>query len=176
MGSLTDLGMIEFSGIIEKFGTKGEKTGWSYIQISSKLILLLNAGTKKSFRVKGFIDRLPIEKLALLPMGDGNFIIPLNLEMRKKLLKGKGDSVNVSIELDLAPLELNAEFTDCLADDKLAYDFFKSLAPGHQRYFSKWIESSKTESTKIHRIAKSMNALGNRLGFGEMLRSFKKMG
>ena len=43
--------------------------------------------------------------------------------------------------------------------------------PGsHQKYYSKWIESAKTDQTRAKRIAMAVNALATGLDFGGMLR------
>jgi uncharacterized protein YdeI (YjbR/CyaY-like superfamily) len=63
---------------------------------------------------------------------------------------------------------------ECLADEPQALDFFDKLAKSHQRYFSNWIESAKTESTKTRRIAQAVNALSYGLGFSEMIRLNKE--
>ena len=69
--------MISFTTTIQKFGRQGEKTGWTYIEIPGELSELLNPGVKKSYRVKGKLDKYPIKAVALLPMGDGSFIMLL---------------------------------------------------------------------------------------------------
>ena len=66
------------------------------------------------------------------------------------------------------------DFTDCLKDEPGAVTFFKSLAKSHQDYFIKWIESAKTDQTRIKRIAQSVSALSRKKGYGEMIRSLKK--
>jgi uncharacterized protein YdeI (YjbR/CyaY-like superfamily) len=62
----------------------------------------------------------------------------------------------------------------CLADEPEALTFFNQLTNGHQNYFTKWIESAKTEPTKAKRIAQTITALYRKQDFGEMLRSLKK--
>ena len=52
--------------------------------------------------------------------------------------------------------------------------FFKTLSGSHQRYFSKWIDSARTEQTKSKRIAQSVNALAKKKGYPEMMRALKK--
>ncbi len=42
---------------------------------------------KQSFRVKGLLDNHPIAQTALLPAGDGAFILPINAAMRKGIGK-----------------------------------------------------------------------------------------
>ena len=61
-----------------------------------------------------------------------------------------------------------------LNDEPGAFEFFKTLPGSHQRYFSKWIDSAKTEPTKAKRIAQTVNALAKNLGYAEMLRALKK--
>ena len=167
--------MITFSAQILKFQKKGEKTGWSYIEISKRQGWLLKPGSRVSFRVKGLLDQLPIEKAALLPMGSGDFILPLGGPIRKAIGKQAGDSVRVKIELDPRPLSPSSDFIKCLKDDPRALDFFKTLPKSHQNYFSKWIESAKTVTTKTRRITMAVIALGSGQGYGEMIRANKRL-
>ncbi|HEU4903615.1 MAG TPA: YdeI/OmpD-associated family protein, partial [Flavisolibacter sp.] len=136
--------MIHFKTTIKKFEKQGEKTGWTYISITQEQAERLKPATKVSFRVKGLLDDHGIEKTALLPMGDGSFIMPLNAAMRKALKKGKGDNVNVQLELDAEPVQHDADFLECLHDEPAALQTFQQLARGHQNYFSNWIQSAKT--------------------------------
>jgi Domain of unknown function (DUF1905)/Bacteriocin-protection, YdeI or OmpD-Associated len=165
--------MISFSTIIQRFQKKGEKTGWSYIEISKRQAGELLPGNRVSFRIRGQLDHHEIEKAALLPMGDGKFILPMNGAIRKAIGKGEGDRILVKIELDKRPLTPSADFIKCLKDDARALSFFKSLPKSHQNYFSKWIESAKTISTKTKRITMALIALGSGLGYGEMMRANK---
>lgn len=163
--------MIRFTTTIQQFGQQGEKTGWSYIEIPVDLAKKLKPGNKKSFRVKGKLDQYSIKGIALLPMGGGRFIMALNKSMRKGIAKGKGAMLKVLLEEDLKKYQLNKEFLECLDDEPEAAKFFKTLPQSHQNYFSKWIESAKTESTKTKRIAMAVSALTKHYGYSEMLRS-----
>lgn len=166
--------MITFNTKIQRFATKGEKTGWSYIEILKKDAEKMKPDHKKSFRVKGTLDGFKIQKTAILPMGDGNFILPFNATMRKGTGKTAGDSIKVSLEADDRTIALNRDFVACLKDEERAYAFFKTLPPGHQNYFSKWIDSAKTDSTKAKRITMAVIALAQQQGYGEMIRANKK--
>ena len=168
--------MVKFTTPIYKFERKGEKTGWTYIEIPADAAQQLKQGNKKSFRVKGKLDIHEINKIALLPMGGGNFIMPLNAAMRKKIGKRHGAMLSVQLEEDKAPFKLDHDFMECLSDDPAAVSFFNSLAKSHQHYFSKWIQTSKTETTKAKRIAKAVTALSRKLDFGSMLRMSKGNG
>lgn len=166
--------MIAFTATIQRFDKKGEKTGWSYIEISAAQAKKLKPDTKTSFRVKGKLDQFTIKQIALIPMGDGKFIIPFNATMRKGTGKKHGDKVKVVLEPDESKFVMNADFIACLKDDPMANAFFKTLPAGHQRYFSKWIDSAKTTQTQTKRIVMAVNALARKMGFPEMLREEKR--
>src|SRR5206468_8235198 len=114
-----------------------------------------------------------IKQVALLPMGNGGFIMAVNASMRKAIGKRMGATVQVQMELDDRPLIPPAELITCLADEPEALTFFNQLTKGHQNYFTKWIESAKTEETKAKRIAQAINGLSRKQDFGQILRSLK---
>jgi hypothetical protein len=165
--------MVEFKAVLKKFGSQGEKTGWTYIEIPAKLAAKVKPGTKKSFRIKGKIDSLPF-KGAVLPMGGGDFIFAVKGEIRKKIKKFKGDQVLMQVEEDKAPQALNKDLLACLAEDKKAGEVFKKLPPSHQNYYSKWVGEAKTEATRAKRIAMILDGLPRGWNFGEMLRAARE--
>jgi hypothetical protein len=165
--------MITFSCLIEKFKEKGEKTGWTYITISATVARKLNSDVKTSYRVKGKIDGYVIKQIALLPMGKGAFIIPLNAAMRKGIGKAVGSKVNVTLAIDKSEFKFSSDFLECLVEEPKALEHFKTLAAGHQRYFSNWIESAKTEATKVKRITQSIQGLAMGFDYGSMIRYFR---
>ena len=166
--------MIQFTTTILKFDKQGDKTGWMYIIITAALAEKLNPGVKKSFRVKGKFDEYVFKGVTLLPMGGGDFIIAFNATMRKGTGKRKGDKLKVQLEIDRKEYVLNPVFMDCLADDPHAMEAFKQMPRSHQNYYSKWIDSAKTESTQTKRIAIAVNSLAKKINFGQMLREQKK--
>jgi hypothetical protein len=166
--------MIEFATTICRFDKKGEKSGWSYIEISESQANKLSAGTKVSFRVMGNIDSHGFERVSLLPMGNGSFILPLNGTIRKAIGKESGQKVKVRLEFDDRKPTLSQDLITCLKDDPQALAYFKTLPKSHQNYFSNWIESAKTTQTKSKRIAMAVMALNKGQGFGEMIRANKR--
>ena len=165
--------MVKFTATLMKFDEQGEKTGWTFFEVSAELAQKLKPGNKKSFRVKGFLDSFSIKSVALIPMGDGNFIMPVNATMRKGIGKRKGAQLSVRLEEDTAPILPPADLMACLDDEPKALEFFNTLSKSHQNYFTKWIEGAKTEPTKARRIAQSVNALAKGHHFGIMLRTLK---
>ena len=166
--------MTTFTATLQKFGDKGEKTGWTYIEIPIDVTEIIKPGQRTSFRVKGQLDALIINQVALLPMGDGGFIMPINADMRRSLRKEAGASVRVDLEADNSPMPLSADLLICLADDPDAQLHFDKLSLGHQRYFSNWIDEAKTAETKAKRLTQALRGLSMGMGFGEMIRYFKK--
>ena len=75
--------MVSFTAELLKFDKKGEKTGWTYIEILPEIAQELNPNVKTSYRVKGKLDDFSIKLVAVLPMGEGDFIIPINADMRQ---------------------------------------------------------------------------------------------
>lgn len=166
--------MIKFEAILQQFASNGEKTGWTYIEVPPAVAGKLKPGNKKSFRVKGKLDNYNYENVSLLPMGGGDFIMAINAAMRKAIKKNKGTKVKVQMQLDLSERPLSSDLMECLGDEPKALKKFKSLPPSHQKYFSNWVESAKTDSTKAKRITQSVIALAQGFGFSEMMRMNKK--
>lgn len=166
--------MIHFTTTIERFAKQGEKTGWTYITVPIEIAEELFPGNRKAFRVKGKLDDYCFEGISLLPMGEGNFIMALNGTIRRALKKEKGAILRVELELDNQDKPLSTDFIECLKDEPKALHFFETLPKGHQRYFSNWIQTAKTDATKTKRIVQAINALTMNLGFGEMIRMNKK--
>ena len=162
--------MVKFTAVILKFDKKGEKTGWSYIVIPADIAGRLKPGHKKSFRVKGKLDNHSIAKTALLPMGEGEFILPINGSIRKAIGKREGAMLKVQMQEDKSDFIFNPDMMACLEDEPSAIKFFKTLPGSHQRYFSKWIDSAKADATKAKRIALTVTALARGKGYAEMIR------
>lgn len=164
--------MIRFKTIIEKFDKQGEKTGWTYVLIPSAIAAQLNPGKKTSFRVKGKLDKHSIEGIALLPMGQGDYILPLKADIRKAIHKKQGDTLSLQLELDSAKIQVPEDLAICLEDEPKAKAFFFEKLPGaHRNYFIKWIDSAKTEATRSKRIAMTVNALSKGWHYGQMIRA-----
>jgi hypothetical protein len=168
--------MVDFNTIILQFGEQGEKTGWTYIEIPADIALQMKPSNRKSFRVKGKLDELPIAGMALMPIGEGNFIMALRRDICKELHKHRGAMLRVRLESDddfkyIIPADLQECFE---FEQPEAWEFFNSLAESHRGYFIKWIDSAKTEPTRANRIASTINAMVLRMDYGQMLREQKK--
>ncbi len=161
--------MIVFDATILKFGRQGEKTGWTYIPIPATTAEKIKPSQKTSFRVSGKLDDVEIHSVALLPMGEGDFILPLKADLRKKLRKQNGDTVSLRLRADEHAPPLSTDLLLCLEDEPAARAFFDSLPGSHKRYYSNWVDSAKTELTRSRRIASVLHAFIHGMSFAEML-------
>jgi hypothetical protein len=162
--------MQHFETILLKFEEQGEKTGWTYINIPVDVCNNLKPNNKKAFRIKGTIDGFGIKQIAVLPMGDGTFILSINATMRKAIKKNEGSKVSMQLELDNDEMEPDADLMECINDDKKAKEFYETFNPGAKRYYHNWVKQAKSIDTKAKRIAKIINALARGLNYGEMIR------
>jgi hypothetical protein len=166
--------MITFNTTLLRFDKKGEKTGWTFIEINTAQAKKLKSDTKVSFRVRGTLDSYAIKQVALIPMGDGAFIMAVNATTRKALGKKHGDKIKVSLEADESKVVISPDLVACLKDEPSAWEAFKKLPGSHQKYFSRWVESAKTSATKTKRIVLAVTSLAKKQGFSEVMRANKK--
>lgn len=166
--------MLSFKAILQKFDAKGDKTGWTWLDIPQDIIDKLKLKNRKEFRIKGAIDDVKVERMACFPVRDGSFMLPINATLRKKLGKKEGATVGVKLELDDRGALQSKELLDCLKEEPEALQQFNTLTKSHQNYFHNWITSAKGADTRAGRIVNSINALLKKQTFGEMIRSLQK--
>ncbi len=167
--------MIQFKAKLDKFNEKGEKTGWTYFTIPAHIAQELNPGVKVGYRVKGKIDNFPIKMVALLPMGEGDFIIPFNQKFKKGTGKKEGATIEVTLEIDTDEFVFSEDLMTCLEDEPVAIAAFNKMPKSHQKYYSNWVESAKTFETKSKRITQCVFGLANGMDYGQTLRHFKQL-
>ncbi|KKB75842.1 hypothetical protein VW35_18940 [Devosia soli] len=104
--------------------------------------------------VNGYVYRSTIGAMA------GKALIPFSSEHRKASgLKG-GDTVDVAVEKDDAPreIEVPADLLDALASDDLKAGF-EALAPSKRKAHVLSVEDAKTPETRTKRIEKVIASL-----------------
>jgi Domain of unknown function (DUF1905)/Bacteriocin-protection, YdeI or OmpD-Associated len=165
--------MTEFKAILQRFGEMGEKTGWTYLEIPPEIAQQIKPNTRTSYRVKGKIDDFPLKMVALLPMGEGAFIIPMNNAIRKGIRKEAGATVHLTLEEDTDEFVISPDLMMCMEDETIALENFNKLPKSHQKYYSKWIESAKTMETKSKRISMTIKGFEMGMNYGEMMRYYR---
>lgn len=164
---------IRFQALLQQFEEQGEKTGWTYVSVPGEIAGKLKPDNRRSFRVKGFIDKHPIKAVSLIPMGGGDFIIAINATMRKGIKKHAGSTVMLTLEEDPAELEIPADLIEWLNAAPDAKNFFESIPKSHQRYWVNWLAGVKSETARQNRLERAITALSKGWGFSEMLRAEK---
>jgi hypothetical protein len=170
------MNMVEYSTVIHRFAEQGEKTGWTYIEVPADVAQQLKPNNKRSFRVKGTLDFFQIAGVALLPMGEGNFILALNADIRRGIRKSEGAMLKVVLEVDIEySVEPPPELLECLEEDPGSLAYYNSLPKSHRDYFIKWIDSAKTTPTRANRIVQMVNAMAMRWDYPTMIRANRKI-
>ncbi|MGC4175100.1 DUF1905 domain-containing protein [Demequina sp.] len=71
---------------------KGET--WACVEVPGSAEFL---GTGKAVKVDATVDGISLDNVGLLPTGAGGHMLSLNSQVRKKLGKGIGDTVEVTL-------------------------------------------------------------------------------
>ena len=64
------------------------------------------------------------EMLPFLPMGDKSFILPLKLDLRKRLKIKEGDTLKIQLQVDLEEYQPDTDLVEALTYDPKASSFF----------------------------------------------------
>jgi hypothetical protein len=91
----------------------------------------------------------------------GEFLLGLNRAVREEAGVEAGDSVDVSLELDTAPREVEVPeaLATRLADDPAAREAFNRLAYTHRKEYARWIDEAKRDETRRRRVAQALEML-----------------
>jgi uncharacterized protein YdeI (YjbR/CyaY-like superfamily) len=89
------------------------------------------------------------------------FLVGLNRAVREAARVHAGDTVDVKLELDTAPreVEVPGALEDALASDPSARSAFDALAYTHRKEYARWIEEAKRDDTRERRVAQALQML-----------------
>jgi hypothetical protein len=92
---------------------------------------------------------------------NGAFMFGVSADNRKNAGVAGGDEVDVEIELDTEPREVNvpADLQEALGGDPEANRFFEALSYSHKSAYVLWIESAKKVETRQRRIPEAVRML-----------------
>ena len=96
----------------------------------------------------------------IAPMG-GVFMLPISSENRTLAHVSAGDEVEVEVEPDTQPREVNVppDFLEALERDADARRFFDGLSSSNKQRVVLSIEGAKTTETRLRRISKAVESL-----------------
>jgi hypothetical protein len=88
----------------------------------------------------------------------GEFLIGLSRQIRIDTGVDIGDVVDVSVELDTAPREVEVPpaLAEALAGEPVAGAAYENLAYTHRKELARWIAEAKREETRERRVAQAL--------------------
>ena len=127
------------------------------IEVPSGVMEALGAGKKPPVRVtiKGYTYRSTVATVSGKPM------VGVSEEVRKNAGVAGGDTVDVDMELDTAPreVEVPADLARALARNAKARKAFDGLSYSNKRRFTMAIQDAKSPETRQRRIEKTIATL-----------------
>jgi hypothetical protein len=142
-----------------KFTAELESSGKTTagFEVPAEIVDKLGGGghPKVSVTINGYTFRTSIARMG------GRFMLGVSAERRTAAGVSAGDVLDVDVELDTAPREVDVpeEFAAALASDPAAQAFWQTLSYSKQQWHTLQISSAKTEETKVRRIEKSIAML-----------------
>jgi hypothetical protein len=91
----------------------------------------------------------------------GEFLVGLNRAVRDAAVVEAGDTVEVTIELDTEPreVELPEALASALAADSTAGSAFDALSLTHRKEYARWVAEAKRQETRERRLAQALELL-----------------
>ena len=127
------------------------------IEVPADVVAALASGNRPPVTVTigGHTYRTTVARMG------GRFLIGLSAENRTAAGVAAGDQVDVDIELDAEPreVEVPADLAEALARDQAALVNFDGLSYTHRKEWVRWIEQAKKAETRATRLAKTVESL-----------------
>lgn len=91
----------------------------------------------------------------------GEFLLGLNRAVREAAGVHAGQTVDVLVELDAAPREVDVPeaLASALAGDPAASAAFDAMSYTHRKEYARWIAEAKREETRERRVAEALQML-----------------
>jgi hypothetical protein len=127
------------------------------IEVPDDVVAALGPGSRPpvTVTVGGHSYRTTVARMG------GRFLVPLSAENRTAAGVAAGDQVDIDIEPDSTPreVEVPADLTEALAGDDAARATFGGLSYTHRKEWVRWVEEAKKADTRATRLAKTVEAL-----------------
>ena len=127
------------------------------IRVPDEIIEALGGGNRPRVRVTlgGYSYQTTVGRMK------GEFLFPVSAAVREQAAVAAGDEVEVGIELDTAPreLEIPAELTAALDGNASAREAFERLSFSNKKRHALAVTGAKTAETRQRRLAKILDEL-----------------
>ena len=146
------MGRIQFTTRLEPRGPAAA------IVLDDEQVAAVGEGAKRfavAATVNGYTWRTSVARMG------GEFLVGLSKEVRQGAGAQAGDEVEVTLELDSAPreVEVPAALAAALATDSAAKAFFDGLPFTHRKEYVRWISEAKKEETRQRRVDQALDML-----------------
>ena len=151
--AVTGRSIQKFRSIIESTGV----SGGAFVSIPFDVEMVFG---KKRVPIEATIDAEPYRG-TLVRMGGPTHMLIVLKEIRQKIGKGPGDTVEIVVWEDLQPrtVEVPPDLARALKAKPKAARFFETLAYTHQREYVRWIADAKRPETRKRRVAQAVALL-----------------
>jgi Bacteriocin-protection, YdeI or OmpD-Associated/Domain of unknown function (DUF1905) len=127
------------------------------IEVPDAVVAGLGQGQRPPVRVTigGYSYRTTVARMA------GRSLISLSAENRAAAGVAAGDEVDVDLELDNAPrqVEVPSDLAAALGQDDAARVTFEALPYSHRKEWVRWVTEAKKPDTRTTRITKTIQSL-----------------
>jgi Bacteriocin-protection, YdeI or OmpD-Associated/Domain of unknown function (DUF1905) len=127
------------------------------IEVPGEVVTALSSGGRPPVTVTigGHTYRTTVARMG------GRYLIPLSAENRTAAGVAAGDQVDVDIEADIAPREVDVppDLAEALAGDDAARATFDGLSFTHRKEWVRWVEEAKKPETRATRLARTVESL-----------------
>jgi len=105
--------------------------------------------------VNGYTWRATVTRMG------GEFLLGFSRAVREEAGAEAGDTVELELELDTAPREVEVpeSLAGALADDPAARAAFEALAYTHRKEYARWVQEAKRDETRQRRVAQAIRML-----------------
>jgi hypothetical protein len=146
------MGRIEFTAQLQARGPAAA------VVLDEAQVELVGEGARRFpvvATVNGYSWRTSVARM------NGEFLVGLNSEVRQGAGVAAGDDVEVTLELDTAPREVEVPeaLAAALAGDSQAKAAFDGLAFTHRKEYVRWVAEAKREDTRQRRVQQALDML-----------------
>lgn len=125
--------------------------------------VLSGANDKRVLATINDVVKIPA---GLMPLGDGNYYIIVNAELRRKLNIKLGDEVQIQMQKDRSEygMPMPESLQEVLLTDEAAKKYFEALTPGKQRSLIYIVAKVKNVDSQIYKAMVIANHLKQQKG------------
>jgi Bacteriocin-protection, YdeI or OmpD-Associated/Domain of unknown function (DUF1905) len=146
------MGMIQFKAQLQPKGPAAA------VVLDDDQVAAVGEGAKRFpvlATVNGYAWRTSVTRMK------GEFLLGLSREVREGAGVQAGDEVDVTLELDAAPreVEVPAALAAALATDPQAGAAFEAMAFTHRKEYARWVQEAKREETRQRRVQQAVEMI-----------------